>query len=174
VCKSSWTYVRILETFSPKNYTKNWRFGLKLCICAIYDQGIVFLENLIFCRKNVKIAENSHHDFDPLLVWKGRIFETWRTAFEAGLPDDIQICIPKIPNFGIFYVEGPVLNNRYILWSFGIFYGRLVYFMVIWYILWSFGIFYGHLVHFMFIGYILWSCVIFNGHWVYFMLMCYI
>jgi hypothetical protein len=30
----------------------------------------------------------------------------------------------------------------YILWSFGIFYGHLVYFMVIWYILWSFGIFF--------------------------------
>jgi hypothetical protein len=34
----------------------------------------------------------------------------------------------------------------YILWSFGIFCGHLVYFVVIWYILWSFGIFCGHLV----------------------------
>jgi hypothetical protein len=40
----------------------------------------------------------------------------------------------------------------YILCSFGIFYGFLVYFMVIWYILWFFGIFYGHLVYFMFFG----------------------
>jgi hypothetical protein len=32
-----------------------------------------------------------------------------------------------------------------ILWSFGIFYGHLEYFMVIWNILWSFGIFYCHL-----------------------------
>jgi hypothetical protein len=32
----------------------------------------------------------------------------------------------------------------YILWSFGIFCGHLVYFVVIWYILWSFGIFCGH------------------------------
>jgi hypothetical protein len=31
-------------------------------------------------------------------------------------------------------------------WSFGIFYGHLEYFMVIWNILWSFGIFYGNLV----------------------------
>jgi hypothetical protein len=35
----------------------------------------------------------------------------------------------------------------YILRSFGIFYGHLVYFTVIWYILRSFGIFYGHLVY---------------------------
>jgi hypothetical protein len=28
----------------------------------------------------------------------------------------------------------------YILWTFGLFYGHLVYFMVIWYILWTFGI----------------------------------
>jgi hypothetical protein len=34
------------------------------------------------------------------------------------------------------------------LWSFGIFCGHLVYFVVIWYILWSFGIFCGHLVYF--------------------------
>jgi hypothetical protein len=30
----------------------------------------------------------------------------------------------------------------YILWSIGIFCGRLVYFVVIWYILWSFGVFF--------------------------------
>jgi hypothetical protein len=35
----------------------------------------------------------------------------------------------------------------YILWSFGIYCGHLVYFVVIWYILWSFGIFCGHLAH---------------------------
>jgi hypothetical protein len=32
--------------------------------------------------------------------------------------------------------------------NFGIFYGRLVYFVVIWHILRPFGIFYGHLVYF--------------------------
>jgi hypothetical protein len=41
-----------------------------------------------------------------------------------------------------------------IIWPFGIFLaiwyilGHLIYFMAIWYILWSFGIFYGHLVYF--------------------------
>jgi hypothetical protein len=34
----------------------------------------------------------------------------------------------------------------YILWSFGKFYGHLVYFMIIWYILWPFGIFYPRFV----------------------------
>jgi hypothetical protein len=36
--------------------------------------------------------------------------------------------------------------SLYILLSFGIFYGHLIYFMVIWNILWPFDIFYGHLV----------------------------
>jgi hypothetical protein len=36
----------------------------------------------------------------------------------------------------------------YILRSFGIFYGHLVYFKGVWYILWPFGIVYGHLVYF--------------------------
>jgi hypothetical protein len=31
---------------------------------------------------------------------------------------------------------------RYLLWPFGIFYGRLVFVMAIWYILWLFGIFF--------------------------------
>jgi hypothetical protein len=50
----------------------------------------------------------------------------------------------------------------YILWPFGIFYGRLVHFMAFWYILWPFGTFYGDLVYlwpfeiFMAIGYNLW------------------
>jgi hypothetical protein len=35
----------------------------------------------------------------------------------------------------------------YILWQFGIFCGRLVYFVAIWYILWLFGIFFPVLVH---------------------------
>jgi hypothetical protein len=36
----------------------------------------------------------------------------------------------------------------YILWPFGIFCGRSVYFVAVRYILWPFGIFYGYLVHF--------------------------
>jgi hypothetical protein len=42
----------------------------------------------------------------------------------------------------------------YILWSYGLFYGRMVYFMVVWFILWSFlyfmviGIFCGLFVYF--------------------------
>jgi hypothetical protein len=35
-----------------------------------------------------------------------------------------------------------------ILWTFGLFYGHLVYFTVIWSILRSFGIFYGYFVYF--------------------------
>jgi hypothetical protein len=38
--------------------------------------------------------------------------------------------------------------------DFGIFYGHLVYFMVIWYILWSYGLFCGNLVHFLVIWFI--------------------
>jgi hypothetical protein len=60
------------------------------------------------------------------------------------------------------------LMHWYILWSFGIFCGHLVYFVVIWYILWSFGIFCGHLVYFVVTWYILWSLGIFCGHLVYF------
>jgi hypothetical protein len=43
-----------------------------------------------------------------------------------------------------------------ILWTFGLFYNHLVYFMDIWYILWTFGMFYGHLVYLMDIWSILW------------------
>jgi hypothetical protein len=43
----------------------------------------------------------------------------------------------------------------HIVWSFGIFYGNLVYFMVIWYILRSFSILYGNEVCFVIIWYIL-------------------
>jgi hypothetical protein len=66
------------------------------------------------------------------------------------------ICIPKFLYFG-----GPLIGK--ILWTFGIFYGHLVYFMDIWYILWTFGIFYGHLVYLMDIWYILCAFGIFNG-----------
>jgi hypothetical protein len=38
---------------------------------------------------------------------------------------------------GIWYMLWELV---YILWVFGICYGYLVYFMVIWYILWAFGI----------------------------------
>jgi hypothetical protein len=51
----------------------------------------------------------------------------------------------------------------YILWTFGIFYGPLVYFMDLWYILWTFGIFYGPLVYFTAIWYILRTFGIFYG-----------
>jgi hypothetical protein len=40
----------------------------------------------------------------------------------------------------------------YTLWTFGILYGHLVYFMDMWYILWTFGIFCGNFVHFKHIG----------------------
>jgi hypothetical protein len=44
------------------------------------------------------------------------------------------------------------------IWSvlryFGIFYGKLVYFVAIWYILWPFGIFRGHLVYGIVLGFI--------------------
>jgi hypothetical protein len=46
-----------------------------------------------------------------------------------------------------------------------IFYGHLVYSMVIWYILWSSGIFYGPLVYFMVIWYILLPFGIFFPFW---------
>jgi hypothetical protein len=51
----------------------------------------------------------------------------------------------KIPTW-VTYGESCSGRCWYILWPFGIFYGELVYFVVIWYILWSFGIFWGHLV----------------------------
>jgi hypothetical protein len=52
----------------------------------------------------------------------------------------------KNPNLGTFWraLEWKMLVC---LWSFGIFYGHLEYFTVIWNILRSFGIFYGHLVY---------------------------
>jgi hypothetical protein len=57
----------------------------------------------------------------------------------------------KNPKFGNFF-EG---NRRCLVYfsQFGIFYGYLVYFMVIWYIMWLFGIFYGHLVYYV----VIWS-----------------
>jgi hypothetical protein len=62
----------------------------------------------------------------------------------------LYIFVPKIPiwvNFG-----GP-LNGKNV----GVFmYAHLEYIMAIWYILWSFGVFYGHLVYFMVIC-ILWK-----------------
>jgi hypothetical protein len=84
-----------------------------------------------------------------------------------GLPDTRYIFKPKIK---IWINFGGSCNPRswYILWTFGIFYGHLVYFMDIWYILWTFGIFYGHLVYFMDIWYILWTFGIFCGNVVYF------
>jgi hypothetical protein len=74
---------------------------------------------------------------------------------------------------GIFYVHlvyVTAIGNFfwpfwYILWSFSIFCGHLVYFVVIWYILWSFGIFCGHLVYFVVIWYILWLFGIFSPFW---------
>jgi hypothetical protein len=62
----------------------------------------------------------------------------------------------------------------FILWSFGIFYSHLVYFVAIWHILWSFGIFYSHLVYFVAIWHILWSFGIFYGHLAYFVAIWYI
>jgi hypothetical protein len=48
------------------------------------------------------------------------------------------------------------------LWSFGIFFGYLAYFVVIWYIFWLSGIFCGHLVYCLAIWHILWSFGIFS------------
>jgi hypothetical protein len=51
------------------------------------------------------------------------------------------------PNLGKFG-RASDLKIWDILWTFGIFYGHLEYFMDIWDILWTFGIFYGHLGYF--------------------------
>jgi hypothetical protein len=83
----------------------------------------------------------------------------------AELPDGI------FSNQSLILVNfGGSCNGRclYILWSFGIFCGHLVYFLVNWYILWPFGIFCGHLVYFVAIWYILWPFGILCGHLVYF------
>jgi hypothetical protein len=61
-----------------------------------------------------------------------------------------------------------------ILWSFGLFCGYLVYFVVLCYILWSFGLFCGHLVYFVVIRYILLLFVTFCGHLLHFVVICYI
>jgi hypothetical protein len=53
------------------------------------------------------------------------------------------------------------------LWTFGLFYGQLVYFTASWSILRQFGIFCGHLVYFVAIWSILWPFGVFNGHMVY-------
>jgi hypothetical protein len=47
----------------------------------------------------------------------------------------------------------------YILWPFGIFYGKLIYCNLV--VLWQFGKFYGHFVYFLAIWYILWPFGIF-------------
>jgi hypothetical protein len=92
-------------------------------------------------------------------------------------------------NVGIFYGE-----CWYILWTFGIFYGHLVYFMDIWYILWTFGTYilwtfgtyilwtfgtyilwtFGTYILWTFGTYILWTFGIYYGHLVYFMDIAYI
>jgi hypothetical protein len=69
---------------------------------------------------------------------------------------------------GIHILEGFGMENV------GIYYGHLVYSVVIWYILWSFGIFCGHLVYSVVIWYILWSFGIFCGHLVYSVVIWYI
>jgi hypothetical protein len=48
------------------------------------------------------------------------------------------IFLPKIP----IWVTLGEMNGKcwYILWPFGIFYGKLIYKMAFWYILWLFGI----------------------------------
>jgi hypothetical protein len=63
----------------------------------------------------------------------------------------IQICV----NFG------SSCNGRcwYMLWPFGIFFGHLVYFLVIWFIFWSFG------MYIFVIWYISWSFGIFLVIW---------
>jgi hypothetical protein len=76
------------------------------------------------------------------------------------------ICIPKIP---IWLCLGVPWNGHLeYLRLFAIFYGHLVYFLVIWYIFWSFGIFSGHLVYFLFIWYIFCSFGIFSCNLIYF------
>jgi hypothetical protein len=78
------------------------------------------------------------------------LLKNWHLT-NSGLPDD------RFSNqnsqFG-YVLEGlamedvPILGIR----PFGPFCGQLAYFMVIWYILWSFGISYGHLVYFSLFG----------------------
>jgi hypothetical protein len=65
------------------------------------------------------------------------------------LPEDLNICFPKIPTG--YILEGLDMENV------GTDNGQLVYFLTIRYILWPIGIFYGHLVYFMANWYILWS-----------------
>jgi hypothetical protein len=66
-----------------------------------------------------------------------RIRHGWQ--LKPRLPD--SIFRPKIPIWVIF---GRFCNRRcwYISWSFGLFYGHLVYFKAIWYILGPFGLLY--------------------------------
>jgi hypothetical protein len=58
---------------------------------------------------------------------------------------------------------GGSCNGRcwYILWTFDLYCGQLVYVISIWYRVWSCGIFFGHLVY-------VWSFGILFGHLVYF------
>jgi hypothetical protein len=65
---------------------------------------------------------------------------------------------------------GGSCNGRcwWAFWTFGLFYGHLVYFTAIWSILRPFDIFYGHLVYFTAIWSILRPFGLFYGHLVYF------
>jgi hypothetical protein len=71
------------------------------------------------------------------------------------------LAMEKVGIFYVYLVYSTAFEN---MWSFGIFYGHLIYFMVIvyfmaiWYVLWSSGIYYSHLVYVP----ILWSFGIFS------------
>jgi hypothetical protein len=80
-------------------------------------------------------------------------FKSFRTP-KVGLPDGIS----AYQKSQFWYIsEDLKIENvvRIFLLLFGIFYGHVVYFVVIWYILWPCGIFCSHLVYFMAMWYIL-------------------
>jgi hypothetical protein len=87
-----------------------------------------------------------HHFWIVYIFWsfensilKRELKEMGQIFFAPGLPDGRYIFRPKI---AIWVNFGGSCNGRcwYILCTFGVFYGHLIYFMTIWYILWSFGI----------------------------------
>jgi hypothetical protein len=60
------------------------------------------------------------------------------------------------PKFAIWVNFGGSCNGRcwYVLWTFGLLYGHLIYFTAIWSIIRTFDIFYGHLMYFVVIWHI--------------------
>jgi hypothetical protein len=63
---------------------------------------------------------------------------------ECHLEIRVARCYIFRPKIAVWINFGGPCNGRYsyISWTFGLFYGHLIYFMDIWYILWYFGIFF--------------------------------